>query len=254
MKKELGVVLSGGGAKGVAHVAFLERIKVFDVGITMIAGSSAGALVGALYAAGNPPEKIVQFFRKTPLFKMAWIETSRPGFFNSDKYMNVVRNYVPDTFEELQIPLVIAAVNLEESRVEYFSTGDLLRPLLASCAVPFLFSPVIINGQWFGDGSIIDNFPVWPLKKKKIPCIGSYVCKPSLRQKKELNSAIKVSNHAHALLLHAANVSKIDETLFTIQFELDDFYSFSNRHIDQIYQRAKEVVQREINEVVLFKA
>ncbi len=246
-REGIGVVLSGGGVKGVAHVAFLQRLHQLGIQVSTISGSSAGALVGALYSAGKSPEDIIEFFRRTPLFKMSWIATSKPGLFETEKYMKVIRHHLPKTFEELNIPLVISAVNLETSKVEYFSSGDLCTPLLASCAVPFLFTPVMINGQWHADGGVMDNFPVSPLKGKVRTCLGSYVCKPSSRDKKDLNSILKLTNHANALLLHAANVHKFNETDLTIEFDLDEFYSFNTKQIDQIYKRALETVQSDMS-------
>lgn len=74
------VVLSGGGEKGVAHIAFLKKLELLGIRIHSISASSAGTLVGGMYASGLSTQEILNFFLETPLFRYSWLNTSRPGF------------------------------------------------------------------------------------------------------------------------------------------------------------------------------
>lgn len=239
IQKPINVVLSGGGVKGVAHIAFLEKIKELGFTIGAISGCSSGALVGTLYAMGMSVPEMLTFFKSTPLFKISYISPMKRGIFDTMKYAEVIKKYVPLTFEDLRIPLVIGATNLQKGRIEYFSTGDLRPPLLASCAVPALFSPVEIDGELYTDGGVMDNFPILPFVNSNTAVIGSYVCRPDEKSKKELNTIIKVTDHCNGLLLYAASQPKFKATDHTVVFPIGKYNTFDTKQIDNIYKEAK---------------
>ncbi|MBT8220017.1 MAG: patatin-like phospholipase family protein [Bacteroidia bacterium] len=240
MKVEINLTLSGGGMKGVAHVALLEKLNELSVTPKSIAGSSSGALVAALYASGMKIRDILSFFKSTPLFKVAYMATGKPGFFDSWRYRSVLESFLPTTFEDLKLPIFIAATNLQDCKVQYFNSGELITPLIASCALPPIYSPVLIENQWFADGGIIDNYPLQPFLKKEEFLLGSYVVIPSVRPKESLNNTLKVSNHASSLLLHAANEHKFDLADQSIIFPIGKFRSFDSSQVDDIYKAAKD--------------
>ncbi len=235
----INLVLSGGGVKGVAHIALLEKIEEIGLPIHAISGSSSGALVAALYASGLSTYEILSFFKTTPLFRYTWLNPIKAGIFDSDKYESVIKKSVKVKFEDLSIPLHIAATNIEEGKAEYFHEGNLTRPLLASCAIPAVFSPVNIHGTLYSDGGVMDNFPIKPFENHTYPLIGSYVCKPGRRRKEDVNSILKVTNHANALLVYAANEHKFSQIDATVIFPLGEFTAFDTKEIDQIYAVAK---------------
>ncbi len=140
------LVLSGGAERGVAHIALLEKLEELGIKIKAISGASAGSLVGVLYASGKTPKEILEFFKSTEIFQFSWISLAKPGIFNIEKYATLLEPHIKSTFEELQIPLTVATTNLNKGVTEYFDKGDLLKPILASCAVPGLFNPLEMNG------------------------------------------------------------------------------------------------------------
>lgn len=244
----INLVLSGGGVKGVAHIALLELLEERGIPIRAISGSSAGALVGALYCSGKRPQEILTFFKSTPIFRYTWLNPTKAGIFDSEKYALVISDFVEKTFEELQIPLTIAATNIEKNEVSYFQGGDLILPLLASCAVPAVFSPVLIGGELYSDGGVMDNFPILPFTKETFPIIGSDVCQPRIKSPKELNSILKVTNHANMLLLYSANSYKYQQTYSTVVYPLGEFNIFDSSKIDQIYNKTKMHLEETIEQ------
>lgn len=238
------LVLSGGGVKGVAHVALIEQLEQLGIRIAAISGSSAGALVGAMYSSGLGPADMLNFFKSTPLFRYTWLSPTKPGVFDSDRYAMVLKDFVYPTFEELKIPLHIAATNLQQCRAEYFSQGDLLKPLLASCAVPAVFSPVAIEGELYAYGGVLDNFPIQPFLGQDGHILGSYICRPSAKSEKELNTIFKVTSHANNLLLYAANEYKFSKIWGTIVFPLGEFGAFESKRVDEIYEKSKKFLDQ----------
>lgn len=239
MQFETGVVLSGGGTKGVGHIAYLERLEELGVKPDVLAGTSSGALIAALYAAGITPQEILQWFKSTTFFKFTWLTRKKPGIFDSDSYKKLIEHLLPPTFEELNTPTFVTAVNLADCSIQYFSQGDLYTPLIASCAVPFLISPVEMGQKLYGDGGIMDNYPINPLKGKVKNLIGCYGSRPLQKDGTQLNSTLRVMNHAYELLMFANNAYKFSETRNTTILPLSEFGSFNTAEIDDIYKAAK---------------
>lgn len=163
---KVGLALSGGGARGLAHFGVLKALNELGVEIDEIAGTSAGALAGAFYAHGYKPEEAMKHVSGTNLFKVVWPAFSWKGLFNISKAEEVFRKYFEeDSFESAQIPFKVVATNLNTGKLEVFSNGPLVRPMMASCCLPFIFDPVEINGQLYVDGGIVNNLPTEVLKE-----------------------------------------------------------------------------------------
>ncbi len=161
---KIGLALSGGGARGFAHLGVLKALLEQGFQPHMLSGVSAGAIAGALYSQGYTPEQILDIFLKTRLFKFIRPATSLMGFFRTDRMAKLCETYLPhDSFEGLKIPLVICATDIEAGQTVYFSQGSLIKPLLASGSIPVMFEPVRIDGRIYVDGGILNNMPVEPL-------------------------------------------------------------------------------------------
>lgn len=214
----LGIVLSGGGVKGVGHIGFLQALKEHNITPKYISGTSAGALVGALYCAGYSTSEMLRFFKKTPLVSWYYYSTSKPGLLDTEKYRKHFEKYFPQTtFESLQTKLFILTTDIEQGCSVIHHRGDLVEPLMASCSVPLVFSPVDINGALHSDGGIMNNFPVEPLLDLGLPGIlGSYVCSSMPIPAKDLNTSLKVMSRAFDLSQEALSMHKFERCDYVI--------------------------------------
>jgi NTE family protein len=132
-------------------------------------------LVGALYAAGYGREETLAFFDDTNPFRVSRLALRKPGFFDSEKILEDLRRWFPDdSFEALGRRLFVAVTDLIAGRLEIFSSGPLIWPLLASSSVPLVFTPTPQSGKLFVDGGVLDNFPVEPLIGECDVIIGVY--------------------------------------------------------------------------------
>jgi NTE family protein len=164
MRKRLGLVLSGGGSRGLVHAGVIRALVEAGFAPDAIAGSSSGALVGALYAAGYDYQQTLAFFDDTNPFRFSRLALRKPGFFDSEKILLDLKRWFPDdSFAALRCRLFVAATELVAGRIEIFSSGPLIWPLLASASVPLVFTPTPQTGKLFVDGGVLDNFPVEPL-------------------------------------------------------------------------------------------
>jgi NTE family protein len=175
-KYKLGVVLSGGGTRGFAHVGFLKALNEEGIYPDIVSGASAGSIAGALYADGYTPDEMARFFKESKLRK--YIEFVKPngGMVKLSGLMKMLINGLKaKTFEELKIPLYIAVCNLNKGEVEYISQGSLAKFIIASSTIPGLFQPALIGDNQYVDGGTMDNLPILPLEGQCECIIGQYV-------------------------------------------------------------------------------
>lgn len=174
-KEKLGLVLSGGGVRGVAHIGVIKALLEHDIEPQVVSGSSAGAVVGALYCNGYSPKQMLEFFKIIPLFHINKFAFSKPGFIDTDKFYDDFKKYFPhNDFNGLKKKLFVTTVDLCDGLIKVFDSGELIKPLLASSAFPGLFSPVEIGKVLYADGGILDNFPTAPLSDSCEILIGVY--------------------------------------------------------------------------------
>jgi len=209
--KSIGLVLSGGGVRGMAHIGLIQAMNEFEISAKIVSGSSVGALVGALYANGNTVEDMLAFFKETPLFKYNFLTLVKSGFIDTDRYFNIFKGYFPeDSFEALERELHVVATNLQKAEQRFFAKGRLIRPLLASAALPPLFSPLELDGELYADGGIMNNFPLEPVEEKVDFIIGSNVSLVSELQKKDLKNSLQLTGRVTGLMIYAINQQKLE--------------------------------------------
>ncbi len=171
----IGIVLSSGGVRGVyAHTGFMQTIQGLGISITASAGCSAGALVGGFIASGTPLEDWVltlagitsrAFWTPDTLQRFLWKMTARrgrgyTGLSDTRAALQFTRNNLAvETFDECRYPFHVLAVNLGTGRKTVFSEGKLATCMTASAAMPILYEPVRIDGEYYCDGALIDFAP-----------------------------------------------------------------------------------------------
>ncbi|GAB3195543.1 NTE family protein [Pontibacter aydingkolensis] len=161
----IGLALSGGGARGIAHLGVLKAFDELGIKISMISGVSSGAIAGVLYAAGFTPDQILSLIKELSVFKIVRPAFGKAGLLHLEEVEKLyIRHLGADiTFEDLKIPVVVSATEMNEGVTAYFSTGKLIQPLLASSAVPILYRPILFEGKLLNDGGLLNNLPVDPL-------------------------------------------------------------------------------------------
>jgi NTE family protein len=170
---KIGIALSGGGIKGLCHAGVLKALEEHDIKPDIISGVSSGSVVGAFYADGYSPDEIAHLFEDISFRQMTKIQISNGGFFRIDAFQKFISKKLhAKTFEELKIPLRIVATDLDKGRSVTFSSGNLIDPIIASCSIPVLFSPKVIDGTHYVDGGVLKNFPVTTIRDECEKVIG----------------------------------------------------------------------------------
>lgn len=210
--ESIGLVLSGGGVRGMAHIGLIKALREHDLEANKVAGSSVGALVGALYANNNSIDEMLQFFKETPLFQYNFFAIGKPGLIDTERYFSILKKYFPENdFSALKKPLYVVATDLMNGDEEVFKEGQLILPLLASAALTPVFSPVEIEGTLYADGGIMNNFPKEYIENDCDYVIGSNVSVSGVLEKKDLKNSLQLAGRITSLMIYASNHEKIRE-------------------------------------------
>jgi NTE family protein len=174
---KIGLVLSGGGIRGVMHLGVLKAFDEAGIHVHELSGTSAGAIVGAMYSYGHKPVDTLQYIKEIKVLR-----SLRPslngGLLKMDALANVFRKFIPeDNFSVFKIPLTVALTDFTRGKIKYINEGELVLPIMASSCVPVIFEPVQIGDSRFVDGGLMDNLPASVIKNKVDVLLGSH-CNP----------------------------------------------------------------------------
>jgi NTE family protein len=163
----IGLALSGGAARGIAHVAVLDMLEQEGVPIHAIAGTSAGSIIGALYCAGMPVLKIQRILIRTKWRDILRFTVPRKGLISSDGIYHFMESILPvKKFSALPLPFAAVATDLRTGEKVSITTGSIARAVQASCSLPVIFTPSEINKKTLVDGGISSQIPVRTVREE----------------------------------------------------------------------------------------
>jgi NTE family protein len=163
METKIGVALSGGGARGLAHLGVLQVLEEAGIPVDVVAGTSMGGIVACLYAAGIPVQDLIEFSKRIRVIDLASSDLKWRGLFGHEKTASLLADLLGGddvTFEDLNIPAAVVCADIETGELVILDEGPLIPALLATSAVPIIFSPVHHQGRWLVDGGVLNNLPV----------------------------------------------------------------------------------------------
>lgn len=233
---DIGLVLSGGGARGIAHLGLLQALEELGIKPTVISGVSAGAVIGALYAAGYTPRQILSMAKDhSPMSVVAAVITAG-GLFSPEVLKGVLMEAIPQNdFALLKIPLFVTATDLENCSSVTFSEGTLNDVIVGSAAIPALFEPISYQNWLLVDGGVLNDFPVDCLSGKCDKIIGSHVNKLFNSEGASLSRLQVLERCFHlAAAEKVATQAKLCNVL--IEPQLTQYNMFEMKYADEIFE------------------
>ncbi|MGL4597178.1 MAG: patatin-like phospholipase family protein [Bacteroidia bacterium] len=174
-KSGIGLVLSGGGARGFAHFGVLQALDELKIDVRAVAGASAGAIAGAFWLSGYKPKESIELIRSYSVFSWMRLRWRSQGILSMEKVVELMEKYLPQTFEELSKPLTICATDILAGESVYYNAGPLVKPMCGSAALPVLFDPLEFEGRRLVDGGALNNLPLEPLQASCAKIIAVHV-------------------------------------------------------------------------------
>jgi len=281
---KVGLVLSGGGAKGFAHIGALKAIDEAGIRVDYIGGTSMGAVIGSLYAAGYSANAIEEIMKNLDFRDFMQHEVSRKakpfyqkendhkyvlrlsvedkkiqlpsGLTDGQEVLNYLSKYTQHVntvtdFNELPIPFVCIATDLENGAQVLLNKGYLPDAVRASASFPTLLEPMELDGKLLVDGGIVNNFPVDEVLAMGADLIiGVDVGDGKLLKKKDINSVIDVLNQVVSYqMLEEADLAKKDKTNLYIRPDITPYSVVSFDKFDEIVQLGYETTLAQIDEI-----
>ena len=243
-----GLVLSGGGYRGIAHIGVIRAMEEAGLTPDAIAGTSAGAVVGALYASGLSSGDMLEFFKGIQIFSIGNYAFGKPGWLDPENFYESFRDFLPaDDFDSLKIPLKVTATNILNGKLKVFQEGPLVRPLLASAAFPGIFAPVEIGEGYYVDGGVLNNFPADLLSEECDYLLGVYVNPFEEVEQSDIKNSFTVLERVLKLKTAEESIRKFELCdLVVYPKELRKYSTFLEKELDTIfdlgYQKAREQI------------
>jgi NTE family protein len=246
-----GLVLSGGGARGFAHLGLIQALNDAGIYPDVISGTSAGALAGVLYADGHTPKEILKIMNSGSRLDFMRPTLPREGLLQIGGIIKILKaNLHAKTFKELKIPLYVSATDLNNGKAEYFSEGDLLDPVIASASIPVLFQPVIINDINYVDGGVLDNLPLKPIENKCRFLIGSFVNPVGYMEK--CNGLINIAERTFMLSMSKEINEKAKRfDLFVAPQELRNYKILDPEKAEELFDIGYKATKEKLNDAII---
>jgi NTE family protein len=247
--KKIGLILSGGGSKGIAHAGVLHFLDEKKIVPTQIAGTSAGAIVAALYSSGKTPLEILTFFKSIYFFHWKHFTFSKAGLIDPNAFKSYFSALFNDTLlGELKIPIALTATDMIQGKLTVFGPETkVIDAILASSAFPGVMSPYEIGGNLYSDGGILNHFPTELLKNESDFIIGVYVSPLQKVIAKDLTTIKSVTTRAYELLTANSSLSKFEDCNWLIEpEELSAYSTFETNKtkMDAIFKIGYEAAQK----------
>ena len=285
-RPKIGLVLSGGGAKGLAHIGVLKVIDSLGIKIDYIAGTSMGAVVGGLYASGYSANQLDSIFSKidvdallqdyTPResksfyekrndeiyaltlpfnkFKLGLPSGLSKGLYNFNLISSLTQevSHIRD-FDNLPIPFLCVATDAETGEKVVLDSGVLAQNIIASGALPTLYSPVEVNGRLLIDGGVIDNYPVEELRARGVDIIIGVDVQDGLKTREELKEVTSVLTQINNFSMLEKMVEKQKATDIYIKPDIKGYSVVAFDKGKELIKKGKEKAIETISKLTPYK-
>ena len=244
----IGLSLSGGGARGFAHVGALRALLEAGIVPDAVAGASAGSVVAALYAAGFSPDQMQTFIEESNFLRFVRLGIPNMGLtkltYLRDRLKAIIQT---NEIKDLRYPLWVAITNLNTGKLELRNEGVLYDVVMASCSIPLVFQPVELDDQLYVDGGLLCNLPVTPLHYHADFVIGVNLVPPAEVTKKELNGVVGIAYRCFDLSVWANTRPQSELCDFLLEPEgIVDYTIFQFNRYQQIYNLGYETTKTQI--------
>ncbi|MFZ4426299.1 MAG: patatin-like phospholipase family protein [Saprospiraceae bacterium] len=248
---KIGLALSGGGARGIAHIGVLQALEENGIYPTALAGASAGAVVGALYAAGLAPSEILDFVKDSKLWRIFRIGLPTDGLarlgYLRERLTGMIR---ADDFSALEKPLFVSVTNLNLGTPEIRSEGTLLDSILASCSIPLIFKPIELNGQIYVDGGVLNNLPASPLREICDTVIGVNLVPHLVAPSGSLQNALSIAVRTFELSIVANSLPGVRHCDIVLEpCSMRSYHMFQFNKYQEIYAAGYQTATAAIGQI-----
>lgn len=255
--EKIGLVLSGGGTKGIAHAGVLKFLNEKNIEVDVLSCCSAGSIVGCLYAVGKTPEEILEFFNSVYFFNWKHFTFNQPGLVSSI----IFRNYLKPIFHDMKLgdldkEVKIVATELVSGTQKIFDKDfTVTDAIIASCSIPGITTPYIMDEEMYCDGGVLNNFPADIIREECDKLIGVFVSPPHEINIQDLKSIKAIVSRSYDLLSYRIEKVKFDYCdWFISSQDLSNYGTFERKkdRLEEIFNIGYEAARESFSESKFF--
>lgn len=246
MSKKIGLALGGGVVLGVAHIGVLKALEEKNVKIEYISGTSIGSLIGALYAFGKSVEEIEQIALDIKWSELYTITLSKFALLSNEKIGNLLLDNIGDVdFKDASIPFSVVTTDISDGKRVVLDTGDVNAGVMASTAVPGVFTPIEIDDKLLVDGGIVENVPIEAVRDLGAEYIIGVDLNTNYSSKKP-NNIVEVLLNSFNYIMMSSTKLQLKNADLNINPNLSEFNIISTEQVEEII----EVGYKEANKIL----
>jgi len=282
LRPRIGLALSGGGARGIAQIGVLKVLEEHNIPVDAIVGTSIGSIIGGLYASGYTADEIWQIARGINWSNIIMDQPERTSLFLSQKqwrgkFLVSVRlkNFSPEipaavspgqklydvlskvilkapfhakeSFNDLKIPFRAVATDLVTGKKVIFQQGDLAESMLASSAIPLLFSPVEKDSSLLVDGGLLDNIPIDETRRLNVDLVIAVNTTSPLRKPDELSVPWKIADQVTTIMQQKQKLAQLQKADIVIKPEFSDNTNIDFHNLEKVYSAGVQAARSNLN-------
>lgn len=250
-KKKTGIAFGGGATRGLAHIGVIKVLEEHGLKFDIVAGNSAGSIVGAFYAAGFSWKQLYDIAKSITPRELLGLNLKRRGLFNSDKLEAFLKQHLGETnIEELEIPFRCVAVNLYNGDLVELSHGPLVRAVRASCSMPGVFSPTPLGDMLLVDGGIKNSVPGDVIKDMGADFAVAVNLNADRGELSPPKNGFDVIWSSLKIAWNENTVQRLKDVDVVIAPNLKDFTYYDLKHIDALVERGERAMREQIEDVL----
>ena len=251
---KIGLALSGGAARGIAHIGVLKYLEEQNVKPCCIAGTSAGSIVGAMYCSGKTINELEDAARNISWKELVKFSVPKQGLIKSSRLLNVLKGYIGAIdFSDLEIPLLVNAVDLLQGEEVILKKGPVAEAVHASCAIPGIFTPVKLGDYLLVDGGLLDNVPVTVMDKFDLDYIIAVDVGAQKPLQKEPNNIFEVLMQSFDIIRRQRDIPAHENADLIIEPDLEDIMLWDVGKAQEIIERGYQAAREALKDINLKK-
>ncbi len=251
---KIGLALSGGAARGIAHIGVLQYLEERGIKPCCVAGTSAGSIVGALYCSGKSIAEMSHIAETMSWKDLVKISVPRRGLIKSSRLLEILEEQMGKvTFDELKIPLIVNAVDLVSGKEVVLTEGPVAQAVCASCAIPGIFTPVKMHDYILVDGGLLDNLPAGLMQDRGVDHIIAVNVGAQSPLQKEPDSIFEILIQSFDIMRRERDKPAYECADSLIEPDLGDIAFYDTGKQRLLIERGYEAAKAKLDEVNLEK-
>jgi len=245
IEEPVGLALGGGAVRGIAHIGVLKVLEDRDIEIGMIAGTSVGSLIGALYCGGLGWKEIWDRVQEMSWGDLVQIDWSGMGLAKTKRMEDVLVELLGDIdFDDLRIPLRAVAVDITSAEEVVIESGSVAQAVRASASIPAIFAPVESEGRLLVDGGVANNLPVDVVRDMGAKTVIAVDLNPEATEHRRPENLVDIMYRTFAILMWNTSSLGREEADILIQPEIGKFSFHDFSQAERLFELGEEAANR----------